>query len=163
MTKSEKQRHILKLMVIALNEVITLGVINLDGKSAEMTDEEKSGYAEISIGGRPSIINWYDAGYDELRVSVWWDYQPECMPTWRKNHINKWLVGLVPETSRSYFRHILGACGSCYLERQTGKFIVGEEGNQFFSVYVREDTTQHLTRIEAVQPLGYLTSGHIPV
>ncbi len=41
------------------------------------------------------------------------------------------LTTATPSVHRKYFRHILGACGSCYFERQAGKFILGEEGDQF--------------------------------
>ncbi|AAS63131.1 hypothetical protein CQP30_04775 [Yersinia pestis] len=84
------------------------------------------------------------------------------MPTWRKEHMDT-LTTATPSVHRKYFRHILGACGSCYFERQAGKFILGEEGDQFFSAYVREDSAYRIERMESESPLGYQTSGAIPV
>ncbi|VEA68199.1 Uncharacterised protein [Serratia plymuthica] len=156
MTKAEKQKCILKLMVIALNKAISAGVIDLNGKSGEIN---KRGHIETDIGGLPTVINWFDAGYDELRVTVWWDYRPDLMPTWRKKHIGRLAPGTVPNVARRFFGYILGACGSCYLERKTGKFIVGEAGNQFFDLYVREHSVYDLNSIVSEQPAGYETSG----
>ena len=160
MTKSEKQKHVLKLMVIALNKAISTGEIDLNGKSGEAN---LRGHIETEIDGLPTVINWFDAGYDELRVTVWWDYCPELMPTWRKKHIGKFEQGTVPGVARRFFSHILGACGSCYLERRSGKFITGGTGNQFFDVYVRESTAYRIDGIHPEEPQGYELQGVVKV
>lgn len=159
MKKADSQRIILKLMVIALNEVVRKGIINLNDVSVDTADKHKR--VTMLIAGKPTILNWFDAGYDELRVSVWWDYQPELMPTWRKKHLSE-PVSATPSVNRKYFRHILGLCGSCYLERRTGKFIIGEEGSQFFSTYVREESVYALEQIRHESPAGYDTHGRVP-
>lgn len=156
MTKAEKQRHVLKLMVIALNEAIGNGVIDLHGTSGDVS---KRGHIETNIGGLPAVINWSDAGYDELRVTVWWDYRPDLMPTWRRKHIGRFAPGRLPNVARRFFSHILGACGSCHLEWRTGKFIVGDEGNQFFDVYVRECSAYLIDNIQQQMPQGYALYG----
>ncbi|HGW6106098.1 TPA: hypothetical protein ACNIQM_004296 [Citrobacter werkmanii] len=160
MTKYEKQKHLQKLMVIALNHAINAGAIDLDGKSDETKRRSR---LEFTIGDRPTVINWFDAGYDELRVSVWWDYRPDLMPTWRNKHIGRFIFGTSPGVSRRFFNHILGACGSCYLERRTGKFIIGDEGNQFFDMYVRENTVHVISQIPDEKPQGYELSGLVSV
>lgn len=162
MKKSVKQEYILKLIIIALNEAINKGCIDLNGRSADSLTDNKKGHYELTILDKRTIINWFDIGYDELRVSVWWDYKPELMPTWRNQYLNE----LEPFTSRPqvpnrFFRYILGACGSCHLERRTGKFIIGDENNQFFDVYVREDSERLLKNAELAEPKGYQTHGWI--
>ncbi|WP_314139856.1 hypothetical protein [Buttiauxella noackiae] len=162
MIKADKQRFILKLMVIALNESIKSGDIDLNGKSDDRPRNEKHGFRKIVIADRPTIINWFDAGYDELRVSVWWDYQPELMPQPHRT----WLEGAepltsTPQTPRGHYRHFIGACGSCYLERRTGKFITGEEYRQFFDVYIREASLYQLQKIPGELPAGYATHGSV--
>ncbi|WP_275346951.1 hypothetical protein [Xenorhabdus bovienii] len=162
MKKSEKQKYILKLMVIALNDAIKKERIDLNGRSENKQQEKKYRYQELVIAGRRTIINWLDAGHDELRISVWWDYQPEMMPTWRKQYIYDCEpTTATPQVARRFFRHILGACGSCYLERKTGKFFIGDEGNQFLDVYVNEDSVSYLNSIPAEEPQGYSTHGWI--
>lgn len=156
MTKSEKQSYILKLMVIAINEAIKKGAITLEANP----DGDKRGHMMMDIAGRRSVLNWFDAGYEELRISLWWHYTPEMMPTYRK----KWLGepdSPTPGINRRFFRNILGACGTCYLERKTGKFIIGDSGSQFSSCYVREDSAPELDKIAAEEPAGYKTHGWI--
>lgn len=156
MIKAEKQKHILNLMVLAINEALKKGVINLE--VAE--NEERKGYLLMDVAGKPSVFNWFDAGYGELRISIWWDYHPEMMPTYRR----AWLTDLTtstPPVNRKYFRNIMGACGTCYLERRSGRFIIGDMGNQFTSTYIREDSAFELARLRTAQPDGYEICGRI--
>lgn len=162
MKKIEKQKYILKVMVSALNEIISKGCIDLDGKSQTEDTDKQTGYIETVIFDKPTIINWKDAGYDELRISVWWDYTPELIPE-RKKYALSLCNQLTPkpQANARYYRYILGACGSCYLERRTGKFIIGDENNQFFDMYVREDSERLLKNAELAEPKGYQTHGWI--
>lgn len=162
MKNTDKQRFIQKLMVIALNEAIKKGAINLSGTSKDEATVDKHDFLAMSIDGRPTILNWFDAGYDELRVSVWWDYQPKLIP--QPHH--DWLRDVepltsTPQTPRRHYRHFIGAFGSCYLERRTGKFIIGEENRQFFDVYIRESSLSQLLRVPEELPAGYGTTGRV--
>lgn len=156
MTKTEKQGLILKLMVIAINKAIKSGAISLDGVSTD--NEDKHQLMRMVIDGKPAVLNWFDAGYDELRITIWWDYQPGMMTTWRKKFMGDPVTSM-PQVSRGYFRHILGACGSCYMERRTGKYIMGYNGNQFFDTYVRDSSVYDLEQMQSEQPAGYATYG----
>ncbi|EHP3460981.1 hypothetical protein KO578_005238, partial [Escherichia coli] len=68
MTAPEQEEILMKPMVIALNAAIRAGRINLNGKSE---DTDSKGFMRTDIDGMPTVINWTDNGYDELRVSVW--------------------------------------------------------------------------------------------
>lgn len=160
MTKSEKQSLVLKLMVIALNKAISAGRIDLDGGAGDTRMGEPA-TMEMTIAGKPSVFSWFDSGHGELRLSVWWDYQPELMPTWRKDHMHPVAGTSTPVVPRRFFYLILGACGSCYLERKSGKFIIGSEGNQLFDVYVREDTALDIDILRREKPLGYAVAGEV--
>lgn len=158
--KAEKQKLIQKIMICALNEAIRRGAIDLNGKSVDCSEERKSGYIDTTIGDKRTIINWFDAGYDELRISVWWDYRPELSMV-KRYPVRENFLGTKPQVQGRPFYKFIGACGSCYLERRTGKFITGDAGNQFFDVYVREWSVPDIGGLPSVQPSGYETSGRV--
>ncbi|HGJ5880554.1 MAG TPA: hypothetical protein ACHBZ9_16260 [Arsenophonus nasoniae] len=158
MKKTEKQVCILKLMVIALNEAIKSGHFDLNGRSADDRTKNRHGYHELIIAGRRTIINWFDLGYDELRISVWWNYQPEMIPAKSKRFVESFPPRYsMPQVYRPFFKYILWACGSCHFERRTGKFIYGKEGSQFFDIYINENATFYLDEIPSEEPQGYST------
>lgn len=153
---------LIKLMIIALNESINKGYIDLYGGSASPLIEGKNGCFELTVLEKSTVLNWCDAGYEELRVSVLWDYTPELMRT-EGNRYLKELKASTPKPSvtHRFYGFILGARGSCYLERRTGKFIIGDKGKQFFDVDVREGSERILKNVELVEPDGYQTNGWI--
>ena len=162
MEKSIKQECLLKLMIIALNEAINKGYIDLYGRSASPLIEGKNGYLELTVLEKRTVLNWCDAGYEELRVSVWWDYTPELMPTEGNRYLKELKVSTPkPSVPHRFYGFILGACGSCYLERRTRKCIIGDMGKQFFDVYMREGSERILKNVELVEPNGYQTNGWI--
>jgi hypothetical protein len=68
---------------------------------------------------------------------------------------------VVPNVAHRFFTHIMGACGSCYLERREGQFIIGEPGNQFFNIYVRECTAFLIDNLSSEVPQGYALHGMV--
>lgn len=154
MTKFKKQNLVTKLMVIGLNQAIASGRIDLNGHSGPYTENRSPEVMEMTIGDRPALLSWFDAGYDELRVTVWWDWRPDMMPTWRKKHLHRSAGYSVPSVARRFYPLILGACGSCYLERREGKYIAG-----FFDLYVREETASQIDAIRFEPANGYELRG----
>ncbi|MDM8920922.1 hypothetical protein QU870_32190 [Escherichia coli] len=59
------------------------------------------------------------------------------------------------------FRHFVMICCSCYLERKTGKFIIGTEGNRLFGKYIRDDAPERISDIEDEEPEGYDLFGKV--
>ncbi|MGN5575830.1 hypothetical protein [Enterobacter sp. Lyrl_3] len=162
MKSYERQGVILPLMVAGINELIRKEKIDLNGKSvdANAPEELKGGYIHTTLYGCPSLINWRDIGYDKLRISVWWDYRPENLP----QRARSWLERQKPCTSTPLVKShnlpdLLGAYGSCWLERKEGKYIIGKLGEQFFNIYLRKNTYYPLDHAPMEEPLGYKLSG----
>ncbi|EKN5826345.1 hypothetical protein ABLZ23_002979 [Salmonella enterica] len=153
MSKAEHKKRIRKLMIHAINEAVRSGVIPLMFRYRRMTAE---GYANITVCGRPTVINWCDTGHDELRVSVWWDYQPETQPGQGK-YKSKELALLFPDVNRDCLRFVVGACASCYFD-YWHKGILSDRGKEFFALYVRESTASYIDELEEVEPFIYSIS-----
>lgn len=153
MGKAEQQRRLKTLMIHAINEAVTAGVIPLTFRYRRMTPE---GFAGITVCGKHTAINWKEAEHDEFRITVWWDYQPE--------HIIKLINGrpenlkfLLPDVDRNCFRLVVGACASFYFDYKY-KGILSDRGKEFFSVYVRESTASDIDKMEEVKPFCYSIS-----
>ncbi|ECE0793378.1 hypothetical protein POJ30_000561 [Salmonella enterica] len=153
MNKAEQQKRIKKIMLYAANEAVKVGVILLMFKYLRMTSE---GYAQITVCDKPTIINWVYNGYNEFRVSVWWDYQPEYIPKLIKGRPEN-LKLLLPDVDRTRFRFIVGACVSFYFD-YLHKGILSDKGKDFFAIYVRESSVNYIDKLEDVKPFGYTVS-----
>ncbi|HGC8063920.1 TPA: hypothetical protein ACI1IR_001177 [Yersinia enterocolitica] len=145
---------LLNLIVIALNEAIKLGRIDLNGTSGK-PDEQKHAHFTMIIGGKQTVVNWFDMGADELRFSVWWDYDHSKHPQQRseKYQCSK------PIAKSTKLVGFIGACASCWLERQTGKYIMGKNGDHLFETYIRRSSAIALNSLPPEQPIGYKVSG----
>ncbi|ELU9452678.1 hypothetical protein SD741_003420 [Salmonella enterica] len=154
MSKAEQQMRSRKIMIYALNAALRAGVIPLKTRHNGVTETE---CAEITVCGKPTIINWCDTGHNELRVSVWWDYRPERLPKLTKNRIHDLTLPL-PGIYRDRLRLIVGLCASCYFNRQRKRGVLSDKGNDFFSVYVRESTASYIDELKEVKPFGYSIS-----
>lgn len=153
MSKAEQQKRIRKIMTYSLNAAFRAGVIPLKTREGGVTEAECS---ELTVCGKPTIINWCDTGHDELRVSVWWDYRPERLPKLMKSKLHDLTLPL-PGIYRDRLRLIVGMCASCYFSYQY-KGILSDRGKEFFAVYVRESTAIYIDELENVEPMGYSIS-----
>ncbi|EAM2982028.1 TPA: hypothetical protein O7W39_003028 [Salmonella enterica] len=154
MSKAEQQTRIRKIMIYALNAALRAGVIPLKTRHNGVTETE---CAEITVCGKPTIINWCDTGHNDLRISVWWDYRPERLPKLTKNRVHDLTLPL-PGVYRDRLRLIVGLCASCYFNRQRKRGVLSDKGNEFFSVYVRESTASYIDEQKEVKPFGYSIS-----
>ncbi len=154
MSKAEQQTRIRKIMIYALNAALRAGVIPLKTRHNGVTEAE---CAEITVCGKPTIINWCDTGHNELRVSVWWDYRPERLPKLMRSRLHDLTLPL-PGIYRDRLRLIVGACASCYFNYPRKKGVLSDKGNDFFAVYVRESTASYIDELEDVKPSGYSIS-----
>ncbi|PHM67963.1 hypothetical protein [Xenorhabdus kozodoii] len=75
-----KKELLQNLLVMSLNEAVKQGHIDLNGQSPTNSNDKEQGYFITEIAGKPTVINWFDIGYDELRVSIWWDYFHDLHP-----------------------------------------------------------------------------------
>lgn len=128
MSKAEQQTRIRKIMIYALNAALRAGVIPPEARDNGVTESECS---EITVCGKPTIINWCDTGHNELRVSVWWDYRPEGLPKLMKNRLHDLTLPL-PGIYRDRLRLIVGLCASCYFNCHRKRGVLSDKGNDFF-------------------------------
>lgn len=149
-----KREALLNLVVTALNECIKRERIDLEATSSE-DDQKKNEYLLCEIGERTTVINWYDIGFDELRFSVWWDYDHSKHPQQKDEKFNL----SRPVAKREKLKDCLGACVSCWIERRTGKYIMGNDGDRLFDVYVRQSNFDALLNLPKVEPYGFKASG----
>ncbi|EHI3123003.1 hypothetical protein J9N36_004442 [Salmonella enterica] len=153
MNKAEQHKRLKILMTHAINEAVIAGVIPLTFRHRKMTSE---GFTGITVCGKHTAINWKETEYDELRITIWWDYQPE--------NITKLIIGrpenlklLLPDVDRNAFRLVVGACASFYFDYKH-KGILSDRGKEFFSVYVRESTAGDIDKMGEVKPFCYSIS-----
>lgn len=105
-------KRVERLMIHALNEATRIGVIPMIPDSEGLMASES---AEITIGGKNTVINWSDTKKGDLRFNVCWDYTPErCRRYFRKGLLRD-LTGTMPDVSAPILRNIVGLCASCYL------------------------------------------------
>lgn len=154
MSKAEQQTRIRKIMIYALNAALRAGVIPLKTRHNGVTEAE---CAEITVCGKPTMINWCDTGHNDLRVSVWWDYRPERRPKLMRSRLHDLTLPL-PGIYRDRLRLIVGLCASCYFNCQQKRGVLSDKGNEFFSVYVRESTASYIDELKDVKPFGYSVS-----
>ncbi|WP_207968294.1 hypothetical protein [Yersinia pseudotuberculosis] len=155
MKLTDKKKLLLNLVIVALNEAIKRGDVDLNGKSSEGSEQKRAGYFFTLIGGKNSVVNWRDVGFDELRISVWWDYIQELHP--RKEFEE--FTSTRPIVQNRHFTHFMGACASCWLERNTGKYIMGTNGSSLFDIYLRSSSENELKSLPVEEPLGYQGGG----
>lgn len=153
MRKSEQQKRIRKIMIYTLNAVFRAGIIPQKARDNGLME---SGCSEITVCGKPAIVNWCDTGRDELRVSTWWDYRPERLPRLMKSKLNDLTLPL-PGIYRDRLRLIVGVCASCYFDCRH-KGILSDRGKEFFAVYVRESASSYIDELEDMKPFGYSIS-----
>ncbi|MEI9697353.1 hypothetical protein V5094_05455 [Moellerella wisconsensis] len=142
---SERNMAMMQLIVSGINEAIKKQGIDLGGCSG---DVGCSGAMEVNILGKRSFIIWSDAGFDELLISVWYGVSLS---------IDKPTMTTKPLLSENKFRDYILACGSCFLERKTGKHIQGNY--QFFDVYIKRGVKYQILKKPRVKPLGYELTG----
>ncbi|HDM8167566.1 TPA: hypothetical protein P0E23_000145 [Vibrio harveyi] len=85
----------------ALNKLLDLGLISLDPSSIV-----EDGYLECELLEKDSVILWCDAGYKEIRLSVWWNFDKHSHP----QHPEGGYKGkIVPEdiSDDDYFRLVM--------------------------------------------------------
>ncbi|EEJ6214838.1 hypothetical protein L2D25_14785 [Salmonella enterica subsp. enterica serovar Muenchen] len=158
-TKMKKKRHkqrVKKLMIHALNEAIRIGFFASASGAEGITEAEG---AEITIGGKNTVINWSDTGEGDLRFNVWWDYTPErCRLSFRKRKLRD-LRGIMPDVSYSTRPGIVCFCASCYLcVLEDGRIRLSREGEMIVE-YARADIVHLLEDLLDVEPSGYSLPG----
>jgi hypothetical protein len=143
-----------KLLILATNHLLQNKLISLDG-----TDEGEQ-HCEAVIAGRNSIILWHDIGCQELRISIWWDYDHSKHPQANLigNSKERFLTS-EPLAKRQHYRRFVGAVLSGWLEREKGKYLQGKGKRGLFDLYRRQDAVAPLEALPVPHAEGFLAEG----
>lgn len=145
------------LLVIAVNHLVSNHMIELEiGNDGE----EIQGHTFTTIAGKNAVINWQGINCDEIRVSVWWDYD-------HSNHPQANLEGSYRETfclskplaKSQHYPKFIGAMVSGWIERKTGKYLQGIDSEGLYDKYTRRSSKLSLEKIPRADGIGFKTSG----
>jgi len=146
------------LMVLGTNELLSRGLIELAGDSTENRDDR--GYVMVDIAGKPSVVLWQNSGYEELRISVWWNYDHNKHPQANlTGNSREEFRTARPLAKKSHYPKFVGACVSGWMERKKGKHLQGFGRDHLFEIYIRRGVLDELRAIPLARPDGYNASG----
>jgi hypothetical protein len=147
------------LLIAGTNELLKRGLISLESLEDTSTYKE-DGYLLTTIFNFPSVVLWQDIGFEELRISVWWKYdhslhpQAELTGNSRENFTMS-----SPLAKRSKYKKFVGATASAWLERKSGKYIMGKQRERIFDIYTRKGEKTILETMPQQKPDGYDAEG----
>jgi len=168
----------------ALNKLISKNIIEM-----ECTEDAEPGYLECDLEGKPTIINWHYAGYGEIRLSVWWNFdktkhpqhleggykdkvlldnlsQPEQRKYWGTNKGIYSTSNTVekyqtaePLAKKSRLKDFIGVLCSTWVERKNGKYLQTEKGNRISNSYIRKADKESLCNVSDCIPNDFSLTG----
>jgi hypothetical protein len=143
-----------KLLVLALNHLVDQKHLSLSGTGGER------GHCEAEIAGRRSMILWEDIGFQEQRLSVWWDYDHSRHPqaNLQGNSREEFRTGQ-PLAKRHRYREFVGATVSGWVERERGPYLQGRGRKGLFDLYLRQDAKSVIEAVKNPVPRGFSTEG----
>ena len=143
-----KKQH---LLGHALNELLANDLIDLNDTI------DTHGYHWCVIAGKLSMINWNGIGCGEIRLSLWWDYDPFNHPQLDDERYRC----DIPIAKRSKRARFVGAIAGCFVERMEGKYLQITKNRCHKFKYLRSTTKPELEAIEDCTPNGFNLSGAI--
>ncbi|WP_321324964.1 hypothetical protein [Thiomicrorhabdus sp.] len=146
-----------KLVTLALNKAIESGKISLNWDNKE---RQESGYLITSIAGENTVINWSDASFGEIRISVWWNYDHNQHPqaNMRAPYKECFQTSL-PLAKRQRYKEFVGIVCSAWIERDSGRHIQGYGNESIFDRYTRKGELQKVKVLPNPEPLGFEIEG----
>ena len=106
------------------------------------------------------MILWSDAGFQELRLSVWWNYDHSRHPQANlQGNSREEFQTSRPLAKSQRYREFVGATVSAWIERERGKYLQGRAGKHLFDTYLRQDSKLVLDAIEDPVPKGFAIEG----
>ena len=155
------------LLVIATNHLVRESLISLeapeDYEARQLhTSREKreKGHVFTEVAGRRTMISWGDVGFEELRISVWWDYDHNNHP--QANHTGSYKEKFrtpSPLAKKEKYKDFVGVVCSGWLERKESKHLQGHNKQNLFQIYTRKQNREALKSIPKTKSLGYLSEG----
>ncbi len=146
-----------KLLILATNKLLEQKRISLEPPRTDDEAESEGGHVLDEIAGHPAAISWSNAGFDELRISVWWKYLHEAHP----QASDEAFRGTKPLARETLFPKFVGTTVSGWLERKTGAHLQGHGRKGLFEVYTRRGEQSALERLPTPSPLGFAAEGKL--
>lgn len=145
------------LLVIATNHLVKNGHIHLDSANDE---GEPKGHTFTEIGGKKTVIIWQGITCEEIRISVWWDYNHDKHPQANLTGPHKETFQTSRPLAKSqHYPKFIGAMVSGWLERKTNKHLQGYGNKNLFEKYVRRTSKDELEAIPKAKAIGFNDSG----
>lgn len=142
-----------RLLVLGTNELVRCGIVSRE------VDPIETGHIECELAGEKAVILYYDAGYSEVRVSVWWKYEHALHPkTILFGPDYEPFSEPQPVADKKHFKDFVGVTVSGWLERRNGPYLQGR-GRDFLNVYCRRGEKAALKALPAVSTFGYQPEG----
>jgi hypothetical protein len=143
-----------KLLILSINELLSRGLISLDG------EKENPGHIITAIAGENTVINWNEAGFQEIRISAWWKYDHSRHPqaNLEGNARENFVTGR-PLAKKLHYPKFVGATVSGWLERKTNKHLQGNGHDRLFDVYTRRGEKEILAALPDPVPNGFEAEG----
>lgn len=143
-----------KLLVLGVNHLIDRNLLSLDRTGGQ------NGHCEAEIAGRRSMILWQDIGFQELRISVWWDYDHSRHPQANlEGNQREGFRTSQPLAKQHRYREFVGATVSGWLERERGKYLQGKARKGLIDLYLRQDSAMPLATVASPNPMGFSAEG----
>ncbi len=146
-----------KLMVLALNELISRGVLSLEWDGAS---NEETRHIETILAEQNTIIIWSGIGFGEVMISVWWKYDHSKHPQANlKGNSRESFSCSSPLAKRQHYPKFVGLVCSAWLERKEGKYLQGERDSSLFERYARKGELDYFKMMPNPVPLGFEPEG----
>ena len=142
------------LLVAGLNHLIAEGHVKLDHSPV------KNGYTITKLFDRTTAILWTDIGHEEVRVSVWWDYDHSQHPqAERTGNQRESFETSRPLARKTMYPKFVGVVVSGWFERKEGFYLQGKGASSLFDTYVRTRSKEALAALPKVEPNGFAAEG----
>ena len=144
------------LLVLAVNTLLDKRLISLDGQSTDNED----GHTLIELFDYPSVVIWRSVSYDELEISVWWKYNHEKHPQANLNgNARENFRSSTPLADKAHYKKFVGVVASGWLERRTGKYLMGKKNEGLLKEYTRRGEKEELEKLPLQKPKGFEIEG----
>jgi hypothetical protein len=143
-----------KLLVLGLNELLSRNLVSL-------TDEgDSQGHVIAKLGGEDAVLLWRTIGFEEVRISVWWKFDYSKHPQAHLDGAYRESFSCAsPLAKPQHYPKFVGATVSGWLERKTGKYLMGKHSQGLFETYMRRGERALVDAIRVPVPNGFKVEG----
>ena len=151
----KRQLHPMRrLLAFGLNELLAQGLLSLQ------PGDEAPGYVLTTIAGKRSMVVWQPISHGELRLTVWWGFDPTRHPQIACDGAARESFRCErPLAHREQYNKFVAVTVSCWIERHTGAWLQGRGADYLFGKYVRRSSRRELESIPDPTPTGFAPEG----